>query len=119
MATSSAGCTEAHLMSYHDMVSTLGHAGLLQVKKMAEHDNFVNSCCPLRRGPRSSSAAPMTAPPRCALHSYRRMLRLGCGWGALAGVFKNIARRSSVQPSLHRAHGLPLCILPSTSNVHG
>ena len=22
-----------------------------QVKKMAEHDNFVNSCCPLRRGP--------------------------------------------------------------------
>lgn len=51
MATSSAGCTEAHLMSYHDMVSTLGHAGLLQVKKMAEHDNFVNSCCPLRRGP--------------------------------------------------------------------
>ncbi len=22
-----------------------------QVKKMAEHDSFVNSCCPLRRGP--------------------------------------------------------------------
>ncbi len=22
-----------------------------QVKKMAEHDNFVNSCCPLKRGP--------------------------------------------------------------------
>ena len=22
-----------------------------QVKKMSEHDNFVNSCCPLRRGP--------------------------------------------------------------------
>ena len=22
-----------------------------QVKKMTEHDNFVNSCCPLRRGP--------------------------------------------------------------------
>ena len=22
-----------------------------QIKKMAEHDNFVNSCCPLRRGP--------------------------------------------------------------------
>lgn len=24
---------------------------LEQVKKMSEHDNFVNSCCPLRRGP--------------------------------------------------------------------
>lgn len=23
----------------------------LQVKKMAEHDSFVNTCCPLRRGP--------------------------------------------------------------------
>lgn len=23
----------------------------LQVKKMAEHDMFVNTCCPLRRGP--------------------------------------------------------------------
>ncbi len=22
-----------------------------QVKKMSEHDNFVNSCCPLKRGP--------------------------------------------------------------------
>ena len=22
-----------------------------QIKKMAEHDTFVNSCCPLRRGP--------------------------------------------------------------------
>ena len=23
----------------------------MQVKKMSEHDNFVNSCCPLKRGP--------------------------------------------------------------------
>lgn len=23
----------------------------VQVKKMSEHDNFVNSCCPLKRGP--------------------------------------------------------------------
>ena len=25
--------------------------GLAQVKKMSEHSNFVNSCCPLRHGP--------------------------------------------------------------------
>jgi hypothetical protein len=29
----------------------LRQAALVQVKKMAEHDNFVNSCCPLKRGP--------------------------------------------------------------------
>ena len=42
-----------------------------QIKKMAEHDNFVNSCCPMKRGPPLvvSGSDDGTAKVRCRLRS--------------------------------------------------